>query len=162
MSIEKYAMAAKKKKEDKKKKNEKEAKILKEKYFSNKTEDTSTVSVETTEVKKRGRKKKTVEVETDGTHSPRKRAPRGSKPKKKYFEDYGFQYVASKIIFRIMNEDGTYEDVYKEFEIDVTFNAYGKVNSVMIFQEKKYKITEVITTESYLTFVIEPYFEKVD
>jgi hypothetical protein len=92
MSIEKYAMAAKKKKEDKKKKNEKEAKILKEKYFSNKTEDNSEVPTVTAEAKKRGRKKKTVEVETDGMHSPRKRAPRGSIPKKMYFEDYGFQY----------------------------------------------------------------------
>lgn len=166
MSIEEYAKAAKRKKDAKKKKNKKETKM----YFSNKEEvklepeiETKTVITELVTPKKRTRKKKnTIEIETDGTHSPRKRAARGSKPLKQYFTKEDYHYNASKIVYRILNNDGSYTDEIKEYDLEIRFNANGKIDSKTIYKDKKYRITDMITNESYLTFVIEPYFEKID
>lgn len=171
-NIEKYAANAKQRKAKRVKKGVKEAEALKRTFVKpeEKEENIQPTTVEPTPVaeapKKRGRKKKeentrVVEVETDGTHIPRKRAPRGSKPIKKTFIDLGSMIVTDKVVYRILNEDGTYVDDLKEYDYDITFMKHNKINGKTTYKGIKYKITDLITAEKNLVFVVEPFVEEV-
>ena len=169
-NIEKYAANAKQRKAKRVKKGVKEAEALKRTFVKSEEKEENIQPIVTEQEvetpKKRGRKKKedntrAIEVETDGTHVPRKRAPRGSKPIKKTFIDLGSMIVTDKVVYRILNEDGTYVDDLKEYDYDITFMKHNKINGKTTYKGIKYKITDLITTEKNLVFVVEPFVEEV-
>jgi hypothetical protein len=145
-NIAKYAANAKQRKAKRVKKGVKEAEALKRTFVKPEEKEENT---------------RVVEVETDGTHIPRKRAPRGSKPIKKTFIDLGSMIVTDKVVYRILNKDGTYVDDLKEYDYDITFMKHNKINSKTTYKGIKYKITDLITTEKNLVFVVEPFVEEV-
>ena len=168
-NIEKYAANAKQRKAKRVKKGVKEAEALKKTFVKSEEKEENIQPVVTEQVaeapKKRGRKKKeentkVVEVETDGTHVPRKRAPRGSKPIKKTFIDLGSMIVTDKVVYRILNEDGTYVDDLKEYDYDITFMKHNKINGKTTYKGVKYKIVDLILDEKNLVFVVEPFVEE--
>ena len=169
-NIEKYAANAKQRKAKRVKKGVKEAEALKRTFVKPEEKEENIQPVVTEQEveapKKRGRKKKeentrVVEVETDGTHIPRKRAPRGSKPIKKTFIDLGSMIVTDKVVYRILNEDGTYIDDLKEYDYDITFMKHNKINGKTTYKGIKYKIIDLILDEKNLVFVVEPFVEEV-
>lgn len=66
----------------------------------------------------------------------------------------GCFYFASKIILRINEVDG-FRDVEKIYENDVTFNKNNKIGGKTYVDGIQYVITEVITTEVDLTYVLD-------
>jgi uncharacterized membrane protein YheB (UPF0754 family) len=106
--------------------------------------------------KKDNKKNKKVvsEVENDDILKPKKQRKRKLKQS---FVDTGTSYIAKKIIFRIVKDDGKTEDIVKEYPVPVEFNK-NKVNKLTKAHNGKdwMIITDVVTDEKDLVFVLQP------
>ena len=77
----------------------------------------------------------------------------GKKDNKQSFLDTGKSYIAKKVIFRIIKDGDKTEDIVKEYSVPIAF--YKNVVNKFI---KSYNgiITDVVTDEKDLVFVIQP------
>lgn len=102
-------------------------------------------------------KKSTSQVNKIENTEPKVRKPRTKKVKAevKTFTDDGLFFEAKCIVFRIPDDNGG-KNILKEFAVPVTLgkNKIGKMTKMAngIWAE----ITDIITNEQHLTFVINP------
>jgi hypothetical protein len=76
---------------------------------------------------------------------------------KQSFVDTGTSYIAKKIIFRIVKDDGKTEDIVKEYSVPIEFHK-NVINKLTKSHNGKdwMIITDVVTDEKDLVFVLHP------
>jgi hypothetical protein len=81
----------------------------------------------------------------------------GKKDNKQSFVDTGTSYIAKKIIFRIVKDDGKTEDIVKEYSAPIEFykNVINKLTKSPNGKDWMI-ITDVVTDEKDLVFVLHP------
>ncbi len=116
----------------------------------NNIKDESSKNKINSKVKKERTKK--VLSDSDSWESPKK--PKKIKKIKQTFIEDDAGYVTNVVTFRFLKTDDTFEDFIKKYDCDITFGK-NKIGKKTKFDNKLYKITDVITNEKNLTFVLD-------
>ncbi len=181
-NIEKYAADAKKKKETKNKEKAKVARELKkkketaaeEKRLKKATEEAEKKAKlknsenENAEDKPKRRRRTKAEIEADkAAREQKKRLKTMERENDKSFKEkkvkkikqtfsvYDCFYETSTLVYRVIDADGNFNDIVREFRFPITFNKAYKINNRTKYDGQTYVIKDIILNEKDLVFQVE-------